>query len=106
MPAEPPFEVKKPGDATQGVVSVAPVNSSWNIQLGPFPTKKAAQDALYVARKMSPEMFADKQAFTLEVQKGDETLFRARMSGFSANTAKHACRTLLHKGLDCSPLAP
>jgi D-alanyl-D-alanine carboxypeptidase len=105
-PADLPFEVKKPGDTAESKVLAASVDSSWNIQLGAYPTKKAAQDALYVARKMSPKTFANKQAFTVEVKKGDETEFRARMSGFSAKTAKRACRTLSRKGLDCSTLAP
>ena len=32
--------------------------------------------------------------------------FRARMSGFSAKSAKTACRTLSRKGLDCATFAP
>jgi hypothetical protein len=82
------------------------VVTTWNIQLGAYRTKQAAQDALYAARKVSPKLFANKQAFTVEVKKGDEAVFRARMSGFTANTAKRACRTLSRKGLDCSTLAP
>jgi hypothetical protein len=85
---------------------IASVDATWNIQLGFYPTKKAAQDALYAARGASPKLFANKQAFTVEVKKGDEAVFRARMSGFTANTAKRGCRTLSRKGLDCSTLAP
>jgi D-alanyl-D-alanine carboxypeptidase len=96
LPADLPFKVKKPGTS----------DATWNIQLGAYPTKKAAQDALYKARKASPKLFAKKQAFTVEVKKGDETEFRARMSGFTAKTAKRACRTLTRKGVDCATLAP
>lgn len=106
LPADLPFKVKKPGDATDGNVVVASVTSSWNIQIGAYPTKKAAQDALYAARKTSPKLFANKQAFTVEVKKGEETVFRARMSGFTAKTAKRACKTLSRKGLDCATLGP
>jgi D-alanyl-D-alanine carboxypeptidase len=106
MPADLPFKVKKPGTALDGEVVVASVDATWNIQLGAYPTKKAAQDALYTARKVSPKLFANKQAFTVEIKKGDETEFRARMSGFTGKTAKRACRTLSRKGLDCSTLAP
>ncbi|MGE0007384.1 MAG: serine hydrolase [Parvibaculaceae bacterium] len=105
-PAELPFKVKKPGDTPGGKVIVASVLSTWNIQIGAYPTKQAAQDALYTARKISPKLFADKQAFTVEVRKGQETEFRARMSGFDAKTAKGACKTLSRKGVDCAPLAP
>ena len=88
------------------MVVVASVSSGWKIQLGAYPTKQAAQNALYAARKMSPTLFANKQAFTVEVKKGEATLFRARMSGFSAQTAKRACSTLSRKGVDCTTLAP
>ncbi|MGE3873217.1 MAG: serine hydrolase [Parvibaculaceae bacterium] len=105
-PASLPFKVKKPGTESDGKVIVASVDATWNIQLGAYPTKKAAQDALYAARKVSPKLFASKPAFTVEVKKGDETVFRARMSGFSAKTAKRACKTLSRKGVDCATLAP
>jgi D-alanyl-D-alanine carboxypeptidase len=106
MPTGLPFKVKKPSDAADDKAVVASGASSWNIQIGAYPTKKAAQDALYKARKASPKLFASKQAFTVEVKKGDETVFRARMSGFNAKTAKRACKTLSRKKLDCSTLAP
>lgn len=106
MAPDLPFKVKKPGDTSGGKVIVASVDSTWNIQLGAYPTKKAAQDALYAARKMSPKAFADKQAFTVEVKTGDETVFRARMAGFTAKTAKRACKTLKRKGVDCATLEP
>jgi D-alanyl-D-alanine carboxypeptidase len=106
MPAALPFKVKKPGEATDGEVVVASVASTWNIQIGAYPTKKAAQDALYEARKLSPKQFASKQAYTVEVMKGEETIFRARMAGFTAKTAKRACKTLTRKGVDCATLGP
>jgi len=106
MPTALPFKVKTPDEATDGKVVVASVASSWNIQIGAYPTKKAAQDALYKARKLSPKLFTRKQAYTVEVMKGEETIFRARMSGFTAKTAKRACRTLSRKGLDCATLEP
>jgi hypothetical protein len=105
LPADLPFKVKKPDAAADGKVVVASVASSWNIQIGAYPTKKAAQEALYKARKAS-KLFANKQAFTVEVKKGEDTVFRARMSGFTSKTAKRACKTLSRKGLDCSPLQP
>jgi hypothetical protein len=106
MPTDLPFKVKTPGDTQDGQVVVASVQSSWNIQLGAYPTKKAAQDALYKARGISPKLFADKQAYTVEVKKGEETIFRARMSGFTAKTAKRACKALSRKKVDCATMAP
>jgi D-alanyl-D-alanine carboxypeptidase len=106
LPSELPFKVKKPGESTDGKVVVAAVQSTWNIQIGAYPTKQAAQDALYAARKVRPKLFASKQAFTVEVRKGTETEFRARMSGFTSKSAKSACRALSRKGVGCAPLAP
>lgn len=106
MPTALPFKVKKPGEAEGGKVIVASVESTWNIQIGAYPTKKEAQDALYKARIVNPKLFASKQAYTVEVKKGEETVFRARMSGFTAKTAKRACRSLSRKGVDCSTLGP
>jgi len=105
-PTALPFKVKSPGEALAGTVVVASVESTWNIQIGAFPSKKAAQDALYKVRKLSPKLFAGKQAYTVEVKKGEETIFRARMSGFTAKTAKSACRTLSRKRVDCATLEP
>ena len=101
-----PFKVKKPADTQGGQIIVASVDSTWNIQLGAYGSKKEAQDALYAARNVSPKLFSSKQAFTVEVKKGEETIFRARMSGFTAKSAKTACRTLSRKGVDCSTIAP
>ena len=106
MPTALPFKVKKLSEASDGTVVVASVESTWNIQIGAYPTKKAAQDALYKARKFRPKLFASKQAYTVEVMKGEETIFRARMSGFTAKTAKSACKTLSRKGVDCATLKP
>ncbi|WP_119392304.1 serine hydrolase [Taklimakanibacter lacteus] len=106
MPSDLPFKVKKPGDTQGGQVVVPSVQSSWNIQIGAYPSKKSAQDALYKARKVNSKLFAEKQAYTVEVKKGEETIFRARMSGFTAKSAKTACRTLKRKGVDCATLAP
>ncbi|MFZ5674857.1 MAG: D-alanyl-D-alanine carboxypeptidase family protein [Pseudomonadota bacterium] len=101
-----PFKVKKPADTQGGQIIVASVDSTWNIQLGAYGTKKEAQDALYAARNVSPKLFGSKQAFTVEVKTGEATVFRARMSGFTAKSAKTACRTLSRKGVDCSTIAP
>jgi D-alanyl-D-alanine carboxypeptidase len=106
MPSTLPFKVKTPSEASDGTVVVASVESTWNIQIGAYPSKKAAQDALYKVRKLSPKLFASKRAYTVEVKKGEETIFRARMSGFTAKAAKSACRTLSRKRVDCATLEP
>ena len=95
---EIPFEVKA------SVESIA--NGSWHIQIGAYPTKSAAEIKINQARQTATKQLSDKQAFTVEVQKGNETLYRARFSGFSEGGARDVCRTLEHKGIGCLTLAP
>lgn len=80
--------------------------STWNIQLGAFPDKEQAQAALYKARSVSSKLFSGKLAFTVEVRTGDDTIYRARMSGFTKTSARSACKTLARKGIGCETLSP
>ncbi|MGH6830761.1 MAG: SPOR domain-containing protein, partial [Methylocella sp.] len=41
------------------------------------------------------------QAFTEKVQKGSETLYRARFAGLEADSAERACKTLKRSGFSC-----
>jgi D-alanyl-D-alanine carboxypeptidase len=108
QPATLPFKVKSGSDTKGGVVLVPTkdANSTWNIQLGAYPDKEQAQAALYKARSVSSKLFSGKLAFTVEVRTGDDTIYRARMSGFTKTSARSACKTLARKGIDCEPLSP
>jgi len=103
-----PFAVKSDASGTgwAGQVLVPPAEMSWKIQIGAFPNKRAAQDKLRDARKTGVSLLNDKQAFTVQVQKGNETIYRARFSGFSEDAARAACRQLTQKGIGCVALSP
>jgi D-alanyl-D-alanine carboxypeptidase len=103
-----PFAVKGPDDSSawQGKVLVAAAEPDWNIQIGAFPNKQAAQDKLRSARKLGVSLLDNKQAFTVTVQKGNEVVYRARFSGFSEDAARAACRELTEKGVGCVAVAP
>jgi hypothetical protein len=103
-----PFAVKGADDSSawQGKVLVAPTEMSWNIQIGAFPNKQAAQDKLRNTRKLGVDLLDNKQAFTVQVQKGNEIVYRARFSGFSEDAARAACRELTEKGIGCVAVAP
>ncbi|MBL8907003.1 MAG: D-alanyl-D-alanine carboxypeptidase [Rhizobiales bacterium] len=103
-----PFAVKSDASGTgwTGQVLVPPAEMSWKIQIGAFPNKRAAQDKLRDARKTGVSLLNDKQAFTVQVQKGNETIYRARFSGFSEDAARAACRQLTQKGIGCVALSP
>jgi len=103
-----PFAVKGADDSSawQGQVLVPAADLAWNIQIGAFPNKQAAQDKLRSARKMGVDLLDNKQAFTVQVQKGNEVVYRARFSGFSEDAARAACRQLTEKGVGCVAVAP
>ncbi len=93
-----PFQVKTQVATTE--------MGAWHIQVGAYPSKTAAELKISEARLAGISELSGKQAFTIEVQKGAETLFRARFSGFSEGGARDACRVLETKGIGCLPLAP
>jgi D-alanyl-D-alanine carboxypeptidase len=103
-----PFAVKSDTGSSgwAGQILVPQAEMSWKIQIGAFPNKRAAQDKLRDARKTGLSLLNDKQAFTVQVQKGSETIYRARFSGFSEDAARAACRQLTQKGIGCVALSP
>jgi D-alanyl-D-alanine carboxypeptidase len=102
LPAKLPFAVKKaPEEAT-----VATADPTWKIQIGAYPRKEEARLKLQEIRASGYSFLSGKQAFTVEVQKGSETIYRAHFSGFTQKTAKAACSKLSKKGLECVTLSP
>ena len=98
-PAKLPFAVKK----KEVAATIAP---SWNIQIGAYPKKEEARLKLKEIRASGYRFLSGKQAFTVEVQKGSKTVYRARFSGFTQKTAKAACAQLSKKGLKCLTFSP
>jgi D-alanyl-D-alanine carboxypeptidase len=74
---------------------------SWMIQIGATPDVGKAAELLARAKSESPKMLMAAQAFTEKVQKGSETLYRARFSGLEADSAERACKTLKRSGFSC-----
>ena len=105
-----PFEVKpkaEPADTTSTVGEVPlPPGEAWNIQIGAYATKKDAATRLTRLRTEGPTELRDKPAFTVTVQKGDKTTYRARFSGFTEKTAREACRQLVRVNTSCYVVAP
>jgi D-alanyl-D-alanine carboxypeptidase len=80
--------------------------SSWNIQIGAFPTPQGAAGRLESAQKHAKRSLIGKKPFTMETSKNGETLYRARFSGFDQRSAVRACKVLSRKGVSCFTLAP
>jgi D-alanyl-D-alanine carboxypeptidase len=78
-----------------------PARSGWMIQIGATPDASKAAELLARAKSESHNTLTTAQAFTEKVQKGSETLYRARFTGFEADSAERACKTLKRSGFSC-----
>ncbi|MFN3892832.1 MAG: serine hydrolase [Beijerinckiaceae bacterium] len=87
----------------QGLVAAArPVAARTGvmIQIGATDDQGKAQELLARARSQSRSL-ASAQPFTEKVQRGRETLWRARFAGLDENEAESACRALKRSGFAC-----
>ena len=82
------------GEAKQGA------GKSWVIQIGATENSAKANDLLARAKSKSRAV-ASAQAVTEKVQKGKETLWRARFAGLQETSAEAACRDLKRSGFAC-----
>jgi D-alanyl-D-alanine carboxypeptidase len=79
----------------------AEARSGWMIQIGATDDVGKATELLARARSQSSHMLGAARPFTEKVQKGSETLYRARFAGLEADAAEAACRTLKRSGFAC-----
>ncbi len=103
-PEKLPFAVKKPGSDAGGEMVVAAIDPGWNIQIGAFPSRENAERKLSDLSRVTS--LRGKRAYTIAVQKGSETFYRARYAGFNRQTAATACRDIKRRGQSCMVLAP
>ena len=81
----------RPAAAAQGVM----------IQIGATDNQEKARELLDRAKSRSGGALAGAKPFTETIQKGGETLYRARFAGLDEKSAEAACRTLKRSGLGC-----
>jgi D-alanyl-D-alanine carboxypeptidase len=89
--------------ASQGLVAAArpaAARTGVMIQIGATDDQGKAQELLNRARAQSRSL-ASAQPFTEKVQRGGETLWRARFAGLEENEAESACRALKRSGFAC-----
>lgn len=75
--------------------------SGWMIQIGATPDVSKATELLARAKSESRTTLRTAHAFTEKVQKGSETLYRARFAGLEAESAERACNALKRSGFSC-----
>ena len=78
----------------------AAANSGTMIQVGATDAAAKANDLLAKARSKAPSLSAA-TPFTEKVQKGSETIYRARFAGLTESRAEAACKSLKRSGLSC-----
>ena len=113
-PASPfPTAVKSParlasvdGPRTESApktVSGAKVTpTAWVIQLGAMDDEDKAKSMLSEARSRAGGALSKASPYTVKVEHGGATLYRARFSGFSEqDTAQDACNALKRSGFSC-----
>lgn len=92
--AEPPEQA-----AAQALARSQP---GWQIQIGATPSQDSAINLLEKARSRAPGLLASVSNYTETVEKGDDTLYRARFTGFeSKSDAWGACGQLKKKKFAC-----
>ncbi len=88
-PAKP--EPAKPAASKHGVM----------IQIGATDDAAKANELLAKAKTQSKGSLASAHPFTEKVQKGRETLYRARFAGLEEGQAEAACKSLKRSGFSC-----
>jgi D-alanyl-D-alanine carboxypeptidase len=80
-------------------VAGRPLRAGWMIQVGAADDATKANELLSKARSRMHGVTA--KAFTEKVQKGGETLYRARFAGLEEDSATLACKELKRSGMSC-----
>ncbi len=83
------------------VESSRPIRSGWMIQIAAAESNEKANMLLDKAKIQLQGLPPQVKAFTEKVQKGNETLYRARFAGLEQQSAEAACKVLKRSGLGC-----
>jgi D-alanyl-D-alanine carboxypeptidase len=78
-----------------------PAKAGWMIQIGAAEDQEKANQLLSRARGQIAGFPSTARAFTEKVQKGKETLYRARFAGLEEESAESACKALKRSGFSC-----
>jgi D-alanyl-D-alanine carboxypeptidase len=78
-----------------------PSRAGWMIQIGATEDADEANKLLSRARSQTRDLPSTARAFTEKVQKGNETLWRARFAGLGEEDAASACKSLKRSGFNC-----
>jgi len=77
------------------------VRSGWMIQVGAYPAEQDAKQRLSTVQSKASKMLTGADPFTVSVDKGGTTLYRARFAGLDKDKAEAACKYLKRNDVDC-----
>lgn len=83
----------------------ATTTGNWAVQVGAFGNEAQARTALTTARSLAGAEAEGARSAVIPVAVSRNTLFRARLTGMSRETAIQACERIGHKG-NCMVLSP
>jgi cell division protein FtsN len=115
-PAPPPVQVASNRPTRGGFRLISPAmaetlpaqpapNGSWAIQVGAFANEGQARAAAETARGHAEDLLGRARTTVGTVRAASATLYRARLTGLSRETALQACQRLGHHGA-CIVLSP
>jgi D-alanyl-D-alanine carboxypeptidase len=90
-----------PGQMAKVESAGRPAGAGWMIQIGATEDADKAHELLSRARSQLRGFPSTAKAFTEKVQKGKETLWRARFAGLEEHSAESACKALKRSGFSC-----
>jgi D-alanyl-D-alanine carboxypeptidase len=109
-PTKLPFAVKGKTDNVDGVPVSGDIGSEseggdWNLQIGVFPSKKAAEGQLDNLRRKLKQL-GSRPSETILVTAKKRRYYRAKFTGFDRDEALATCKTIEKLGSPCLALAP
>ena len=99
--ATTPSALRSAAAASTAAPSGRPARAGWMIQIGAAENPEKANLLLARARTQLQGFPSNAKAFTEKVQKGNETLYRARFAGLEEQSAESTCKALKRSGFAC-----
>ncbi len=97
-----PVSLTTPPETPAPLLAPGLPDNKWAVQIGAFNSRVATDDALRRAQQSLPAELTNAQARVVPMRAGNNLHFRARLTGFSKDEARAACRYIR----DCMTIAP
>ena len=90
-----------PQGSRVAAVQPSPQSGRFEIQIGAFGSVDEAQRALTSAQSRAGKLLASYASVTHPTQKDGRQIFRARFTGFNAQSAANTCNEMRRQAIDC-----